>query len=73
MAWQWQMKSAGTLKGKSNDNSMISIGGISGNAVQKTPAQTVDLVNQILNIGNRYLIVDSNLSYSLANEVYDNE
>lgn len=71
--WQWQMKSAGTLRGKLTDGSILSIGGISGNAVQKTPAQTVDLVNQILDIGNKAIVVDNNLSYSLANEVYEND
>lgn len=74
MAWTWKMKAAGTLKGQLEDSSSImSISGISGNVIQKTPEQAAALVNQILDIGGKAIVPNVKMSYSLGNEVYDNE
>lgn len=74
MAWTWKMKAAGTLKGQLEGSSdTISIAGISGNIIQKTPEQAAALVNQILDIGGKVIVPNTKMSYSLGNEVYDNE
>ena len=51
----------------------MSISGISGNVIQKTPEQAAALVNQILDIGGKAIVPNVKMSYSLGNEVYDNE
>ena len=74
MAWSWHMKSAGTLKGKNSDYSAtISLHGVSGNATTKTPAQTVAIANQFLAIGDIQMVVNKDFTYTLGNEVSEDE
>lgn len=74
MAWAWKMKAAGTLRGQiEGSSSTMSISGISGNIIQKTPEEAAGFINQILDIGGKAIVTNTSMSYSLGNEVYDDE
>jgi len=74
MAWNWNTGNAGTLKGQlTGETNTTSIKGISGNAITKTPEQTVELVNIILDIGGKTMTVTKKLEYDNSEGVVQNE
>lgn len=74
MAWTWSTGGAGTLRGQlTGETRTTAVKGISGNAITKTPEQTVSLVNTILNIGGKTMIVSNKLVYDNSEGVIQNE
>ena len=78
MAWNWNTAPVGTVKGTSSESTpakkkTLSVRGISGNAILNTPETTVATINEVLGIGGKSIIVDSELMYNHDNEVVNNE
>lgn len=74
MAWTWNTKRVGTLKGNlTNESKLTSIMGISGNATTTSPQNTVDTINIILGIGGKELVVNEKLAYDHSEGAINNE
>ena len=74
MAWTWGTNRVGRLKGNyTTDAKVRTIEGISGNAILHPPAETVENVNVILNLGGTTLAVSEKLVYDHSEGAVQNE
>lgn len=71
MAWTFQQGYTATLKAKdANSNSSFSVGGV--NATLSDPADAVNQLNKILNIGGQSAVVDANTKLTVTKGAIDN-
>ena len=74
MAWTWGTNRVGRLKGQYNgDTKVNTIEGISGNAILRSPAETVANVNVILDLAGKTLVVSEKLVYDHSEGAVENE
>ena len=71
MAWTFQQGYTATLKAKdANSNSTFSMAGV--NATLTDPADAVNQLNKILNIGGQSATVDANTKLTVTKGAIDN-
>ena len=74
MAWTWGTNRVGRLKGQYNGDAKVNtIEGISGNAILRSPSETVENVNVILNLAGKTLVVSDKLVYDHSEGAIENE